>query len=95
MLGSGDAASVDGLDRVLGSELDRALGELCRRLRGAARPRMGRRPVERRCDLFIGAGGGDGEMSGALFEIDVEFGQPAVEPTPLVERHGFVAGRGE
>ena len=78
-----------------GRQRDRALGELCRSLRGAARTRVRRRRVERRCDLLVGAGGRDREMAGALFEIDVQLGEPAVEPTPPVQRHGLVAGRCE
>jgi hypothetical protein len=34
-------------------------------------------------------------MTGALFEIEVKLGEPAVEPTPSVQRHRRVAGRGE
>ena len=95
VLGGGDAASVDALDRVYRGERDRALGELCRRLRGAARTRVGRGRIERRCDLFVGTGGGDREMAGALLEIDIEFGEAAVEPTPSVQRHRRIAGGGE
>ena len=95
VLGGGDAASVDALERVWGRQRDRALGEVGRSLGGAARARMRRRRVERRRDLFVGAGRGDREMTGALLEIDVEFGEAAVKPAPSVQRHRLVAGGGE
>ena len=84
MLGGGEAASVDALDRVRWSERDRALGELCRCLHCAARTRVSRCRIEGGRDLFIGTGGGDREMAGAFFEIDVQFAEPAMESTPSV-----------
>jgi hypothetical protein len=42
--------------------------------------------------LFIGAGGGDRQVAGAFFEVDVEFGEAAVEPASSVQRHCCVAG---
>ena len=95
VLSGSDAASIGALERVRGRQLDRAQSELCRRLRGAARTRVCRSRIQRRSDLFIGTGGGDREMAGALFEIDIQFGEAAVEPAPSVQRHRRVAGGGE
>jgi hypothetical protein len=94
-LGGSDAASVDAFECVYRSERDRSLGQLCRCLRGAARPRVSRCRVERCCDLFIGTHGGDREMSGALFKIDIQVGEAAMKPTPFVQRHSRIAGGGK
>ena len=45
--------------------------------------------------MLVRPGGGDGEMAGALFEIDLQLGEAAVEPAPPVQRHRRVAGGGE
>ena len=51
--------------------------------------------VQRLCDPFVGARGRDREMAGVLLDVDIQPCEPAVEPTPLVQRHRRVAGRGE
>jgi hypothetical protein len=95
VLSGGDATSVDALQRIRRSERDRAVGEVCRCLRGAAGTRVGCGCIERCCDLFIGTGGGDREMAGAFFEIDIKLGEAAVEPTPSVQWHRCIAGGGK
>src|SRR5262249_56845056 len=69
----------EGPARTRRCQRDGTLGQLRRRLRGAARPRVGRRRIECRRYLLIGPGGGDREMSGALLEIEVQRGEAAVK----------------
>jgi hypothetical protein len=45
---------------------------------------VGCRGVQRCRDSLVRPGGGNRQMAGALFEIDIQFGQAAVEATPFV-----------
>ena len=60
-------------------------------LHSAAPTRVRRCRVERRCDLVIGAGGGDREVACTFLRIDVQVGEASVQPVPPVQRHVLVA----
>src|SRR5437588_287855 len=93
--GCGDPALVHTLDRIYRGQRDGPLGELRRNQSCAPRVGVRYRRAQGGRDSLVRPGGGDREMAGALFEIDVELGEPAVEPTPPMQRHRRVAGRGE
>ena len=82
MLGCRDAPPVDAVDRVRRSQRDRSLGKLSCSLHSAAPTRVRRCRVERRCDLVIGAGGGDREVACAFLRIDIQVGPIAVALDP-------------
>ena len=95
MLGCGDPALVHTLDRIYRCQRYGPLGELRRNQSCAPGVGVRCRCVQGCRDSLVRPGGGDREMAGALFEIDIQFGEPAVEPTPSVQRHLRVAGGGE
>jgi len=61
----------------------------------AASARARRRRVERVRDGLVVAGGRDGEMAGAFFDVDVQTSETSVEAASPVERHRRVARRRE
>ncbi len=86
---------VDALEQIRGRQRDRAHGKLGCSLSRAARGRVRGRGVQRRRDLFIGAGSRDREMPGSLLQVDIQLGEASVKPAPSVQRHCVIASRCE